>query len=245
MKKINYLICFVDKSINFCVVILFIVALFFSGYAIYDTYATYESAKLPDFIKKYQPDEENSLEIDQIKEEINNDIVGWITIHDTSINYPIVQGKDNREYLNMNYQREHSLPGSIFMDYRNDKKFLDDYSILYGHNLINNTMFGGLIKFEKKDYFDKHLSGMLYTGDHTYRIEVLSFAVLDAYSDVYNIILNANSNNKIIYQEIMKYSKVKSDVSLEDGDKLLLLSTCRANQEEERSVLLTKIVLMN
>ena len=66
---------------------------------------------------------------------LNKDVVGWIKIFDTHISYPVVQGKDNQEYLNKDVFGEFSFSGSIFLDYRNACDFTDSYSIIYGHQI--------------------------------------------------------------------------------------------------------------
>ena len=69
---------------------------------------------------------------------LNKDVVGWITIFDTHISYPVVQGKDNQEYLNKDVFGKFSFSGSIFLDYRNACDFTDSYSIIYGHHMVLN-----------------------------------------------------------------------------------------------------------
>jgi hypothetical protein len=79
--------------------------------------------------------------------QINPDVYGWISIAGTDINYPIVQGKDNDEYLHRTYKRENLFVGSIFMDYQNSADFSDCNSIIYGHNMKDGSMFGKLSRF--------------------------------------------------------------------------------------------------
>lgn len=242
LKKV---IRFIDNVINKALTLVFVITFLFASYAIYDSFVTYESAELPSVIKKFQPTGTDELKIDDIKNEVNDNIVGWINIFDTSINYPIVQGKDNLEYLNKNYLHEYSTPGSIFLDYRNKNDFEDDFSVIYGHNLINNTMFGGLIKFEKSDYFNKHLDGMLYTSKGNYKISVLAFSILSSDDNVYNMIIKANNHNLEVKDYLIGKAKNKVDISLDENDKLLLLSTCRADSDDNRSTLLVKLSLVD
>lgn len=79
-------------------------------------------------------------------QKINPEIVGWITMDDTQINYPIVQAKDNDYYLFRNYKGEDMRAGSIFMDHRNDVKSQNRNTILYGHRMKDGSMFGSLKK---------------------------------------------------------------------------------------------------
>ena len=83
---------------------------------------------------------------------------------------------------------------------------------------------------------------MLHTSKGNYKIEVIAFSVLDAYDPIYNLIIYANGRNKEVYDYIIKRARNKSDLEIKANDKLLLLSTCRANAEDKRSTLLTRIV---
>ena len=76
----------------------------------------------------------------------NNDTVGWIKVNGTNINYAIVKSNDNKYYLNHDFYKRKSDTGWIFLDYRNDLENVSNNTIIYGHNLINRTMFGYLPK---------------------------------------------------------------------------------------------------
>ena len=93
---------------------------------------------------------------------LNKDVVGWIKIFDTHISYPVVQGKDNQEYLNKDVFGEFSFSGSIFLDYRNACDFTDSYSIIYGHHMEYGAMFGDVVEFKNDDYFQEHKTGALF-----------------------------------------------------------------------------------
>lgn len=92
------------------------------------------------------------------------DMVGWIEIYDTTIDYPVVQGPDNVRYLNLDPFGGYSLSGSIFLDSRNDPAFTDDYSLIYGHHMEYGRMFGALDAFLDNDYLQQHRRGTLYIG---------------------------------------------------------------------------------
>ena len=100
---------------------------------------------------------------------LNKDVVGWITIFDTHISYPVVQGKDNQEYLNKDVFGKFSFSGSIFLDYRNACDFTDSYSIIYGHHMEYGAMFGDVVEFKNDDYFQEHKTGALFLLDDTYK----------------------------------------------------------------------------
>src|SRR5690625_852382 len=89
--------------------------------------------------------------------EQNEDVVGWITIDGTQIDYPIVQGEDNFHYLTRNFYHEDSRAGSIYMDFRNDVHLTDEKNvILYGHRMRDGSMFENLTKYLDADFFNEY-----------------------------------------------------------------------------------------
>ena len=242
MKIINWLVNLFDKLINNIVLVILVILLFYSGYALYDAYATYQKAELTDEILQYKPEENEKFSLESIQKEINEDICGWIRLDGTNIDYPMVIGKDNTEYLNNDYKKEYSITGSIFLDYRNDRNFKDDYTIIYGHNLKADLMFAEVRNYAEKKYFDEHSTGMLYTGDKIYKIDVLYFESVNAYSKVYSLTLRRNDSNKELINEFEKNAITKNSlIEANSKDKLILLSTCNSSDTETRSVLVGKL----
>ena len=89
----------------------------------------------------------------------------WLTVDGTKIDYPVVQGETNLEYINQDIYGEFALSGSIFLDSRNDRKFIDSYSLLYGHHMDNGAMFGDVMNYKEKEYFESHKTGTLYLNE--------------------------------------------------------------------------------
>ena len=96
---------------------------------------------------------------------INKDIVGWIKISDTNIDYPILRAPESEQsfYLHRDYYKNYLYAGSIYMESYNQPDFSDRNTILYGHNMANGTMFADLHKFEDSDFFSKHKTFKVYT----------------------------------------------------------------------------------
>ena len=86
----------------------------------------------------------------------NRDVIGWISIPGTSIDYPVVRTDDNEFYLNHNVLKEESKHGAIFMDFRNADRGQQKHIILYGHDMKNGTMFHGLLNFKQKSFFSEN-----------------------------------------------------------------------------------------
>lgn len=98
---------------------------------------------------------ERMLKVEKLQEE-NADIVGWLEIEDTSINYPVLQGTDNEYYMTHNYKKQKSKNGSIFLTKDYDWSIPSSNLLIYGHNMNNGTMFQELLKYEKESFYKQH-----------------------------------------------------------------------------------------
>ena len=105
---------------------------------------------------------------------INPDIVAWIRIPDTSIDYPVVQGNDDSYYLTHTFKKTEHVAGAIFLDSDNNADFSDDKNIIYGHNMKDGSMFQGLHKYESESYLQEHNKVYLYLPDG----EALTYTVI-------------------------------------------------------------------
>ncbi|WP_353625743.1 class B sortase [Bacillus sp. JCM 19041] len=117
--------------------------------------------------------EEQRASFDQLHE-VNTDIVGWLAIGGTVIDYPVLQGEDNDYYLNRNFKREQTRAGSIFMDYRNDPMSLGRHTILYGHRMKDGSMFSDLTSFTDESFFSNPPDMYIDTVTDQYDIEVFA-----------------------------------------------------------------------
>lgn len=173
---------------------------------------------------------------------LNKDVVGWITIFDTHISYPVVQGKDNQEYLNKDVFGKFSFSGSIFLDYRNACGFTDSYSIIYGHHMEYGAMFGDVVEFKNDDYFQEHKTGALFLLDDTYKITL--FACVET-QEFNNKIYNPTVQGKDNLDTLLKYIKDEAvqyrDIPLNHDDKIIGISTCAEAGTNERVVLFGRL----
>lgn len=168
-----------------------------------------------------ESDKEEKINIDwkQLKN-INKDIIGWIRIENTNINYPILQDDGSLKYLKHLYDCKYNNNGSIFTVNKNP--FLADMTVLYGHNMKNRTMFSELDKYMDKNFLDDHPSIEIYTENKNYRATIFS---------CYSIGVNTEENNiKLLdFNEEIEYYKKKSKHSINNVHeikKILKLSTC-------------------
>ncbi|WP_051569386.1 class B sortase [Alkaliphilus transvaalensis] len=169
--------------------------------------------------------------------EINEDLVGWITVTNTRIDYPVVKGEDNDFYLRHNLLKEQSKAGAIFMDFRN-KAFLDEeHKILYGHNMRDGSMFKDLLKYQNEDFLYHNPIIKFSTLYEEIKWEIFSVYVTSV--DFYYI--QTEFNGQQAYQDFLKSIKEKSifntDVEVSEKDQILTLSTCSYDFDNARFVL--------
>lgn len=171
---------------------------------------------------------------------INEDTRGWITIDDTHIDYPFVQGETDMEYINMDIMGEFALSGAIFQSCMNSPDFSDTYNLLYGHHMDNAAMFSDVMEFLDADYFESHQTGTLYLPDKTYHISVFACIEADGYDP-----LIYNPGPDFGTGELLEYLKASStqyrDIGVTAEDKIVGLSTCVDAQTTERAILFGRL----
>ena len=116
---------------------------------------------------------ERMLKVEKLQEE-NEDIVGWIEIKDTKINYPVLQGDNNEYYLTHNYKKQKSEKGSIFLSSDYDWSLPSSNLLIYGHNIKNGQMFQELLKYEKEEFYAEHPIIRLTTEKEDIEFEIFS-----------------------------------------------------------------------
>lgn len=167
----------------------------------------------------------------------NADIVAWLYCEDTVINYPVAQGEDNEYYLHIRADGVYSRAGTIFLDFRNSSGFSDLNSVVYGHNMKNDTMFGTLTDYNSQSYYDEHPIMWLVTPEQSYVVELFAGFVTPSDSDSYDIIYDYDDLEAYI-EEIMPKSTFTSSVDVSGIEKIVTLSTCSYEYNNARYVLL-------
>ena len=157
--------------------------------------------------------------------EINPDVVGWIFIEGTRINYPIVQGTDNSYYLNHLFDGKHNSTGCIFMDYRCASDFTDQHSIIYGHRMKNKSMFQGLLNYKDQTFYEEHPVALIVTPTAYYKIQFFSGYVSDNWSSAWDLALDGADYGEWL-KEIKEKSRFETTCSPTSEDRIVTLSTC-------------------
>ncbi|MCM3035076.1 class B sortase [Bacillus pumilus] len=157
---------------------------------------------------------------------VNDDIVGWINMKDTMIQYPIVQSRDNAFYLTRNYLKNDTRAGSIFMDYRNDVLHESPNTVVYGHRMRDGSMFAGLTNYLKKDFFDGHRTFQYDTLYQSYEAEI--FSVYETTVDFDYIQTDFQDLGEYAHylQAVRKKSIYQTKTDVSTDDLILTLSTC-------------------
>lgn len=158
----------------------------------------------------------------------NPETVSWIQVNGTKVNYPVVQHIDNDFYLNHDFYQRKTANGWIFGDYRNNFENFNNNTIIYGHNLINNTMFGTIPDLLNKKWFsNKNNHYIKLSTKNTNSIwQIFSVYKIEPTTDY----LQAKFNSTTVYQEFLNKIKSRSihsfNIDLNYTDKIITLSTC-------------------
>ena len=174
-----------------------------------------------------------SVDFSVLKQE-NEDIVGWLYLEDSPINYPVVQSNDNDYYLRRLVNGEYNIAGSLFMDYRNDSNLEDNNTIIYGHNMKNNTMFGSLQEYKNQNYYDNHKVMYYFTPGKNYIIELFTGYTISVESDIYDLSIIDSSK----LEELISKSDFESNTKVTEEDKIITLSTCAYEYDGARYVVM-------
>ena len=216
-------------------------------YALIDAHKVDASAKLDSEVANIA--KEISLKTEYSFEEleaINPDIVAWLRIDDTLIDFPVVwNSKDNVKYLTRNYRGEYATAGAAFIDYRNDG-VNDNYTVIYGHRMSGDKMFSSVAKYSDADYFNTHKTGTFYVANQTYDLElILSARPNVSETQIYNMRLYRNATFDELIGLFGSDITHRRDIEVGPNDKLLLLSTCDKDANHFRNIILLRMVPRN
>ena len=167
---------------------------------------------------------------------VNEDVVGWISIPGTRLSYPLVQGADNRYYLSRSWKREPSSGGAVFLESTNSRDFTDFHTIVYAHQMRDDSMFGILSQYGDPDFFRAHPSVYLALDGGVSRYEVFSAQKAGVKSMVYRLDLEEGGMEAEFIQYCVDNSAVNAGVVPEVGARILTLSTCVGSDRANRWV---------
>lgn len=168
----------------------------------------------------------------------NRDVVAWLYCPDTPINYPVVQASDNQYYLRRLLDGSSNTAGTLFMDYRNAEDLSDWNSVIYGHNMRNDSMFGTLEEYQDEAYFREHPGMYLLTPEQDYAIEFFAGFTTPASDALYSTFTPDAAQAARLLETWMAHSDFESGIQPAADDRLVTLSTCSYEYDNARYVLI-------
>ena len=237
-KRIRRTIKTIDSILSTAFLAVLLLLLLFAVYIELDAYHIVTGASSSQY-QAYKPSADDTVSFDELVA-LNPDVIGWLTIDGTNIDYPLVQGASNNTYINRDVFKEFSLTGSIFLDSRNAPDFSDTLSIVYGHNMAGEAMFGGIDRYEDPAYFNEHLAGTLFYGGAYYRLRIFAYFTANGYdAKVYNVGLSEEQYAGWVEQIVSL--AVNRTAEIPENGPILLMSTCASGETNGRTLLAASI----
>src|SRR5699024_2236810 len=201
-----------------------------SGYTIYNNKVEDKKTeeRYVSLQQKYTQVSSNKTVRPQFKQldAVNPDIIGWIHLDATTLNYPILQSKDNEDYLKKDFENQYSRKGSIFMDYRNSPKHEKMNTVIYGHHVGDDTMFDTVEKYLDQSFYDQHKTMQYDTKYGKYQLEVISAYETTTEDDYIQTDFSSSKQYEKFLEETLKKSEISTTIEINKNDKIVTLSTC-------------------
>ena len=159
-------------------------------------------------------------------QEVNPDVVGWVLIPGTKVNYPIVQGTDNEHYLKVTWDGKPYAMGSIVLECTNTPDMTQFHTILYGHNMNDGSMFASLRSYSQEKYWKEHPYIYVASSEGCFRYEVFSSYQARVDSSTYALEFDPDWGPEYFIATILEKSKINTGIVPEPTDRILTLSTC-------------------
>ena len=181
--------------------------------------------------------------------ETSPDIIGWLALPDTAINYPVTQTDDNEYYLHHLYDGTYNKTGCLFTDYENQEDFSDRNTIIYGHNMRDGSMFAALNEYDEQSYFDGHPQMYLVTPGGGYVVEIFTAFVAKpsesgSGTSPWRLSFKDDGAYTTWLSEMAGRSVIETDVTATSSDKVLTLSTCMPGGAS-RFIVMGKLAAVN
>ena len=226
------------------ILVIAIVVFAVSAYKLYGIFSEYnkgdkEYQKIQDLVintEKKDDTKEEAFSVDFEKLlEMNSDVVGWIRFDEPSeINYPVVQGRDNEEYLKRTFEANTNKLGTLFVDVNNPGDFSGRNTFIYGHNMKNGSMFAQLLKYKDDSFYKEH-PFYIYTPDGKVRTyEIFSAGVVKDTSDSYIMDYADDAAFQTYIDYIKQQSAYPTSAEVTTASKIVSLSTCTNVRDDER-----------
>lgn len=238
-----------NSLLNFVVILSLCVSGIYAGYALWDNNQVYAAAQnvQADMIKlkpKVVEEEDAGASFEELLA-INEDVCAWVSLDNTNIDFPILQGDTNLTYINKDVYGNFALAGSIYLDSRNEHEFHDIVNLLYGHHMDDGEMFGDLDKYKDEKFFHENKTGSLILPDRIYDLEIFACMLVGASEDVIFEPQEYKSDIKKLLdfteQNAMYYdADTIAELRETNGEQqILVFSTCSTEFTDARTIVLT------
>ena len=258
-----------SRTVDNAVLLTLLVCLLLAGYALWDTHELLAAANANQFTA-YKPSTEDRKSFEELRA-MNPDVIGWLTIYDTTIDYPVLRSPNsNDDYLSRNAEGEWEGSGSLFLDHNNRSDFSDFNTIIFGHHMAGPAMFGQIDEFLNKDFFDEHEYANLFFSGRDHGLQIFAMIQADGHDmAIYHVpsttlparqatlqkiadyavqVRNLNTGETRQLGKVSAVSPVKtgsvdpSFFGVNENDHIVLMSTCSADITNGRFVLVGKIL---
>ena len=179
----------------------------------------------------------------------NPDCAGWITLPNSNVDYPVVFGASTDEnkygnsyYLDHLFDGTYNLSGTVFIDYNNGRDFSHKNTVIYGHHMLNDSMFADIEKYKKQSYYDSHKEMIFQTPNGTYKIYPIAGYSTTGTGNYVQYDFGSDSEFLSYVDRFVSASTFKSDETVSATDQIVMLSTCSYDVEDGRYVLVGKLV---
>lgn len=177
-------------------------------------------------------------------QQVNPQVVGWIWIPDTPVDYPVVQGEDNSYYLDYTWDKQRSDSGAIFLEVSNQTDMTEFHTILYGHNMRSGTMFASIREYRSGEYWNQHPYVYLLTDAGAFRYEVYSSYLAKVSSATYHLKQQKEDSKTAFIQYTTEESVLDTGIVPAHTDRILTLSTCSGLGYSTRWVLHARLMMV-
>ncbi len=165
---------------------------------------------------------------------MNPDIAAWLQQPGTKINYPVVHGADNVYYLTHLFDGTSNPSGTLFIDSGNQPGFAGKNTIIYGHNMLDGTMFSSLERYQKQDYYAAHPTMQLTTPEGGCTVEIFAAFRASVEEDAWRTGFADDGDFAGWAAWLAAKSAIATDVEVAPGDRVITLSTCVNNDDDAR-----------
>lgn len=158
--------------------------------------------------------------------EVNPDVLGWIVIPDTQLEYPLMDGEDNQYYLEHTWDRKYNSAGSIFLEKTSSSDLSDYHTVIYGHRMNNGSMFGSLGKYTTLEHWEDHPYVYIVDDNGVHRYEIFAAYEANIGSRTYQVGFSGEESKEAFLEHCLTSSVIDTGVVPTTEEKILTLSTC-------------------